>query len=339
MKSKVWCFVFGVLLCGQVAWGADRVKLELVGEVQLPVPKSIAVDGTYAYVGVDQGINKEAPHILYVINVETSNKPQVIASLPVRLSVDDIALQNGFAYLVGQAYQETEQGLSVVDVRDPEHPNVVGRYDTAFSGYYQHASVAVRGTRCYMALGHLFVLDTSDPSEPILLETVDPDVFYEGVRDPYPQSSFVSCLWTDENEAYLGLFFHGFGPDQDCAEPAVQRITLTSPIAGIGHVLSTEAVVRGITKVGGHMVCAMDSTVLLLDSQLDTPRVVGKCPRTTIWSGVEAYQNHAFFGGMANAHSDLGNNVDRVEVLDVSDAVPPICWTGTNPVERDKTRE
>ena len=26
MRSRVWWFVFGVLMCGQVAWGADRVE-------------------------------------------------------------------------------------------------------------------------------------------------------------------------------------------------------------------------------------------------------------------------------------------------------------------------
>ena len=59
MKARVWCFGFGLLLCGQAVWGADRVKLELVGECKTDgVPAEILVAGNHAYV-VDADANLE----------------------------------------------------------------------------------------------------------------------------------------------------------------------------------------------------------------------------------------------------------------------------------------
>ena len=58
MKSKAMLFGCGVMLCGLAAWGADRAKLELVGEwpgYERGWFAEITIRGDYAYCAMREG--------------------------------------------------------------------------------------------------------------------------------------------------------------------------------------------------------------------------------------------------------------------------------------------
>lgn len=124
---------------------------QVVGQTGGPT-RAIAVQGTYAYLGV--GLR------LVVLDVSDPAQPhEVGVSAPLPHYVEHVAISGTLAYVAAGG-----GGLQVVSVADPAHPALVGGLDTL--GYAE--DVAVSGHVAYLADGPygLRVLDVSDPAHP-----------------------------------------------------------------------------------------------------------------------------------------------------------------------------
>ncbi len=117
----------------------------------------VATDGRYAY-AVGKGE-------LRALDLETGGKPRVVGRLKDMGNTRQIEVQDGFAFVTAR-----EEGLFVVDVRDPHKPRVAARYDTAELA----TAIAVSGE--IAAVGSRFagveLLDVKDPSHPRHLATI-----------------------------------------------------------------------------------------------------------------------------------------------------------------------
>ncbi|MEI7512084.1 MAG: hypothetical protein WCK01_01345, partial [Candidatus Uhrbacteria bacterium] len=124
-------------------------------------PRSIVVDGNYAYV-----VNGDASSTLSIFNVSDPTNPTFVATKVVGTGPDDVAVSNGYAYVVNG----TTKNVSVIDVSTPGSPvtvatTTVGNYPTAIaiSGHYAYVTDFTDNT--------LTILDISVPSSPTVVTT------------------------------------------------------------------------------------------------------------------------------------------------------------------------
>ncbi|MFA6373296.1 MAG: SdrD B-like domain-containing protein, partial [Methanothrix sp.] len=116
--------------------------------------KSVAIDGSYAYVAAGQAG-------LLIINVIDPANPTLVATCAVSGAngAMDVALDGSYAY-VAAGYE-----LQIIDVRNPASPLLVGTCEHIGVT----AAVAVDGSYAYVASGTqgLEIIDVSDPTVPI----------------------------------------------------------------------------------------------------------------------------------------------------------------------------
>lgn len=149
---------------------------------------NIWIDGTFAYLaGAEDDISGR---ILWIVDIENPFEPELAAKWwpdvqldPAegqRVSLHDMTIQDGIAYL---AYWDA--GLILLDVSDPFSPTELGRttYWPAEEGnthaVYPNAdgSLAVVGDEIFgCPSGFLRVFDTSDPTEPVQIGTLEPEI-------------------------------------------------------------------------------------------------------------------------------------------------------------------
>jgi formylglycine-generating enzyme required for sulfatase activity len=125
MKARVWCFLLGIVLCGQPAWGAHRVRLELVGELVTERPVAdVALKGDYAYVArLGSG--------LCVVDLSDPVNPQETAHLFGRgvIEVRKVLLFGQRAVAFHGQSESTSNGLSILDITQPATPLIIGHYE------------------------------------------------------------------------------------------------------------------------------------------------------------------------------------------------------------------
>jgi len=114
-------------------------------------PYAIAVQGTYAYVGV--GPN------LFVLDIANPAIPQVAGHLLLPDTVRGVAVVGNYAY-VGNRWS----GLRVIDISEPTDPLEVGSWQL---GGWAHG-VAVAGEDAYLATSDgLSIINVADPANPV----------------------------------------------------------------------------------------------------------------------------------------------------------------------------
>jgi len=119
---------------------------------------SIAISGTYAYVGSWSGIS--------AINIANPNSPYETSSVsvPSGVNVRGVDLEGNHLYAA------TTAGLKIYDISDPATLNFVGEY-TGVSA----SDVAVKGRYAYLTLNsaqQLQIIDVLTPSAPTLVRTL-----------------------------------------------------------------------------------------------------------------------------------------------------------------------
>lgn len=117
----------------------------------------VAVDGEYAF-----AIGRSE---LRILEHGSAAKPFVIGRLNGLGNTRQIAVSRGYAYITAR-----EDGLFIVDVREPAKPKLVHHYDTAelATAIAVSGDVAAIGNRC----AGVELLDVSNPSEPKYLSTI-----------------------------------------------------------------------------------------------------------------------------------------------------------------------
>lgn len=128
------------------AFPRDSLGMRLLGQTLLGPARQVVVQGNYAYVGVSCG--------LLILDVtDPANPVEMGRAYDVNFTIiEDIFVQNGYAYLV-DAYN----GLGIVDVRDVRNPRVIGKVRC---GYHMFG-VSVKDTFAY-AVGSGGMQDSSD---------------------------------------------------------------------------------------------------------------------------------------------------------------------------------
>jgi len=171
MRSRLWCFIFGVLLCGQVAWGADRVKLELVGEC--------VVDGDFIGIALQEDhAYLLAQDRLVVIDISDPHDPMHTGSVEAPAGSlwwgtggSGWARSADFAVADDVAYTFDGQGLQLINVQDPTQPTLGPQI--CVYGYGSGQVVAVGSQVIWFIYPHIgfwsgeySIIDITDPEEP-----------------------------------------------------------------------------------------------------------------------------------------------------------------------------
>jgi hypothetical protein len=88
-------------------------------------------------------------------------------ALPPNKVVTAIQVSGTYAYLALNNSNDSDVGLQIVDVHDPDHPSLLGSYNGADAN-----DLAVVGNLVYLAVfPDLKIIDVSDPSAPVLVGT------------------------------------------------------------------------------------------------------------------------------------------------------------------------
>jgi len=166
MKTRVRCLVLGLLLCGQVAWGADRVKLELAGEWPLT--------GT-GFAG-DVEVLVDIAYVLEVVDIPSRNTVLQVVDIshpaqPVLLGDCEMFAWEGhtrehLAALDGFVYRSGSITLEIYDASNPTDPHRVGTVE-GIGGQLAVAS----GIACVLLDSELLVIDTSESESPHVVGT------------------------------------------------------------------------------------------------------------------------------------------------------------------------
>jgi hypothetical protein len=100
-----------------------------------------------------------SPEAIYSISCKTAFSPHVAGFVTLQDTALAVFVANGLAYVADDDY-----GLQIVDVSNPQSPQLRGRYDTPG----QATAVRVVGNRAYVADkgGGLQIIDVSNPDSP-----------------------------------------------------------------------------------------------------------------------------------------------------------------------------
>ena len=156
---------------------------------------AIAVNENYAYVIGGSG----SDGLLKIFNINDVQNPTEIGSCTLPLygfTLKQIAVEEGYAYIAAHS-----SGLLVVDISDPQYPEIIGQLDLG----YPITDVAVFEQVVFTTYGNLSIIDVTDPWQPVLHSVfesedsfhsleIDGDIMYCGV-------SWMDPPW----EAYYGL--------------------------------------------------------------------------------------------------------------------------------------
>jgi hypothetical protein len=141
----------------------DTMNLVLLGRywtiarVEALGPDAVEVSGDVAYV-----LEAYDAYRLALIDIRDHARPRVMGKLQLSQSSRSIEVVGNVTYVVDE-----REGLQIIDVSDPFHPALRGRYLPP-SSYL--ADVRVIGNHAYVTCGcGLLVLDVSNPDEPQLV--------------------------------------------------------------------------------------------------------------------------------------------------------------------------
>jgi len=121
----------------------------------------LCILGVYAYL--------QTWRKLHIIDIADGSHPTEIRTLETRFGLD-VALSNQNTLFIA----DYDEGAKAVDITDPLSAEFTGQYDTAG----RVADIAVQNDYAYVASDELYVLDISNPSNPIEIGVYD---FGEGV--------------------------------------------------------------------------------------------------------------------------------------------------------------
>jgi hypothetical protein len=151
----------------RIAYVADPEAPYFVGTASTTSARRVEVLSSYAYVADGRGG-------LRVIDVSMPTAPFTVMTVPTSSWVRDVALNDRLAIIA-----ESDTGLRVFDILDPGHPSQIGAF-----GVYGPNRVRLAGSTAHMvANGTYYALDISDPTQPVLLGTLNLTATINGITD------------------------------------------------------------------------------------------------------------------------------------------------------------
>lgn len=205
-----------------------------------------------------------------------------------------IAVSGSLAYVAA-----SDQGLRVLDIADPRHPQEIGSVDTAGRA----RDVAVSGTHAYVADGTgLAIIDVSDPAHPLQSARISLGSSFPGSPFGFGSEDGVSVA-VQGSTAYLGSVYNGLWivDISDASNPQ-----LRTNYRSAGGVLSVAAAGNAVYLVSFNGLSILDV------SNPGAPSLLASYAAQSVPLAVSVYGNTAYL---------LCNN--GLEILDVSDLAHP----------------
>jgi hypothetical protein len=138
-------------------------KATTVSLAEFPRPASIAVHGSYAYIGADNA--------LLVYSIADPAAPILMGGVDLTITPDAIAVENGYAYVVSMI---GTGGLQIINIANPHAPALAGTYgsrnyswvhvqnNTVFATSYATDELEIFGVTDDSLFGRLGRVDTGD---------------------------------------------------------------------------------------------------------------------------------------------------------------------------------
>ena len=156
----------------------------------------IAVAGNYVY--LTNGNN------LDIIDVRTPSSSKLVGMYTnADCSIEKVAVEGNYAYLITFDSNQLKTGFSIVDITNPSAPTLKGSY---YHEYLSASDIAVAGKYAYVACsggGEVLIIDVSNPSSPKILgsnytgDEVNNDIVVSG--------NYAYLVSEDDDEAYTGF--------------------------------------------------------------------------------------------------------------------------------------
>ena len=158
MNMMKWKIGMALVLTLTILNTASAVQIELVGQYTKSGGASIAVSGSYAYIGDNEYVTSCG---LIILDISNPTSPREIGHYS-NINAGDIAVSDDYIYVA-----DLDNMLVVIDVSDPSNPIKIGQYNTSDSA----TCIAVSDNYVYVSTGSwsrgLNIIDVSDPYNPI----------------------------------------------------------------------------------------------------------------------------------------------------------------------------
>lgn len=188
-------------------------------------------DGSYGYLSVALSghfaLVADYSYGLRVVNCINPATPHLIGGVPIA-EPQAVAAQDGLAYVVTSANQ-----ILIYDINsNPAVPTFMG----AWQGPVALKAPSIRGNRLYAAADanrSFYVIDVTDPTDPVLVEQVPTAHNHTGVVDVVGDVAYVGCLGLEIIDV------------SDLAAPVMLSYTHTYPGVWALDILGTQVIFAG----------------------------------------------------------------------------------------------
>jgi len=287
-----------VVVADDIAYIADNTNGLFIAEVaEVTDPEEIGHFDTAGFIGdvtLHGGYafvcDGHRLFILDVLGVDNLYYPELVGFYDTGLHdssfISQVVIEGDYAYMTNG-----EQGLIILDVSDPQHPEFIGRFDSSGNA----TGVDLDGNYAFIAdrENGLVIVDISDKTNPL-------EVGHNDTED------WARVVVVEGDYAYVGDRFNGL---------LIYDVTDRSTPEIIGH-FDTDGHVTGIAISGDYAYLSDgDNGLVILDiSDKTNPQQVGDHP-TEGWSmlAVTVIGNHAL----------LGDNTNGVVILNITDPTDP----------------
>lgn len=295
---------------------SNPAQLSLTAHIDgFGIGKTIAVDGTIAYIGAERGGVK-------IVDMQNPAYPVLLSSLDTH-SANSIVVRNNYLYLA-----DGREGVKIIDVSDPSQPSIVSSVDDIYG-----VEIALSGNYAYVSdyPWSLTVVDISNPLSPVYVSSATPAPTPDGqtpvttqvppeypppTETPHPNEWRPGDIAVTGNTSYL----------RTGIEPPLRIYDISIPSAPV--VVQTEYIAATDFCISGqYLYCSNNGNVLVIYdiSEPAAPVLAGTLENTgEKTEGVAVSGNYAYVG----MYEALNN---RLQVVDISDPSSPESL-GTFPV-------
>ena len=222
--KKEWMIILVVLLLAGLACEFSAGEEEIADPNLPPFQSQVGGEmrafvarGNYIYAG-------SGPHMIIIDQADPAAPKLVGESIVLPDTIQDIALQDDFAYVAAG-----RGGLRIIDISDPAEPEVVGHYN--WDGFAAH--VAVEGNTAYVVgneaetgvTGHgLHIIDVNNRKEPEQISFLKTPGYPKFIAY-YDEKVYMQLVVeeNDKNAIYINTI--DVGNEKDPGEDGSYRIT------------------------------------------------------------------------------------------------------------------
>jgi putative cell wall-binding protein len=162
----------------------------------------------YADVGFDEDGDKSEAYGTFIVDITDPYDPQTVSFVPVRKGSHNQTVHPSGEWMYNSnsslVTSPPPYGIEIIDLRDIEHPEVVGELELPlFAGLGSEShdiTFSTDGTRAYSAaVSQTHIIDTTDPANPEIITTIrNPAIDVHHQSDPITIGDETFLVITDE---------------------------------------------------------------------------------------------------------------------------------------------